>query len=475
MVPRGDEERAPATLHDTFDGALAAAGLLLVAAGDGLWLVGLPEGPVHQADAEPGFVQDMNEGPVTAALRPRVPALRRLIPVADATLARQAMALIDDEGKTLVRVAVCAVSTGHGSATVLTLSPLRGYDRPHARLRAALDPLGDPEAALTALRPPAMRYTAKPPVDIAADMPARKAATLLARTHLSVARANERGIVADHDTEFLHDYRVNLRKVRSVVSLFTGVWSEKDTTRLKDRFRALMAPTGPLRDLDVHLLDRDRYMEMVPEALRPGIVALFDDFAKERAAAQAALARHLESDDYAREAAALEALLASAKRLKPGPAADVPVAPFAQDLIWSRYRKVCKRAARIDDATPDEEVHALRIHCKKLRYLMEFFAPVFGPSEVKPLVKALKGLQDTLGAFNDAAVQQDALRAVLERLPRRGAARIEIATSIGALLTVLAQRQAEGRARVASSFAAFDSPETRAGFADLFHRGKEAA
>ena len=40
-------------------------------------------------------------------------------------------------------------------------------------------------------------------------------------------------------------------------------------------------------------------------------------------------------------------------------------------LIMRRFLKVCKTAQAINAATPDEEIHRLRIHCKKLRYLME--------------------------------------------------------------------------------------------------------
>ncbi len=63
--------------------------------------------------------------------------------------------------------------------------------------------------------------------------------------------------------------------------------------------------------------------------------------------------------------------------------------------------------------TEDEVVHQLRINCKKLRYLMEFFAPLFPENEIKTLIKALKLLQDNLGNFNDYSVQQIFLRQVL--------------------------------------------------------------
>jgi len=68
---------------------------------------------------------------------------------------------------------------------------------------------------------------------------------------MAIARQNEDGIKADYDTEFLHDYRVSLRKVRSVLSLFKG-----ENIALKQAFSDIMKGTNQLRDLDVYLLDK---------------------------------------------------------------------------------------------------------------------------------------------------------------------------------------------------------------------------
>jgi CHAD domain-containing protein len=46
----------------------------------------------------------------------------------------------------------------------------------------------------------------------------------------------------------------------------------------------------------------------------------------------------------------------------------------------------------------------MRRSLKKLRYLTEFFAPLFPSKEVKPFVKQLKTLQDVFGYVNDVRV-----------------------------------------------------------------------
>ena len=64
----------------------------------------------------------------------------------------------------------------------------------------------------------------------------------------------------------------------------------------------------------------------------------------------------------------------------------------------------------IDDDSPDEALHRLRIDAKKLRYLLEFFRALYPPKEIGAVVGALKSLQDNLGDFNDLSVQQGAMR-----------------------------------------------------------------
>ena len=456
-------------LLDTFDGQVAAKGALLVAAGDALILLE-PHGLLQQERAAPGFVSDLPQGPVTERLRRLVSPLRTLMRVAEGHLTRQAVRGVDDLDKTHLRgtLWVFAPICG-GTVSLLEMAALRGYAPTLARLEAALAPvveeIHDARGAAQALR----GTGASAPVLMAPDETAFRAAGDIIRSQLAVARQQEPGVLADLDSEFLHDYRVALRRVRSVVSLFKGVYSAERTTELKARFGAVMAHTGRLRDLDVYLIERDKYLSLVPEAMRPGLGKLFDRLAAERQAELKVLTAWMDSDAYRAELHGLARLFEKPKRLTKGPEAERPALDYAKTLIWKRYRKVNKIARGIDDATPDAEVHELRIACKKLRYLIEFFTPLFDDPEVPRLVKALKRLQDNLGNFNDYSVQQAALGRVAEDLARDpGPDGVAIATSLGALVTVLHQRQMEERARITSSFAAFDGPDTQAGFRRIF-------
>ena len=52
---------------------------------------------------------------------------------------------------------------------------------------------------------------------------------------------------------------------------------------------------------------------------------------------------------------------------------------------------------------------------KKLRYMTEFFAPLFPGNEVKPFVKQLKTLQDVFGYVNDVRMAEQLRTIAAER------------------------------------------------------------
>ncbi|MGR3760252.1 CHAD domain-containing protein [Roseobacteraceae bacterium NS-SX3] len=269
------------------------------------------------------------------------------------------------------------------------------------------------------------------------------------RASLEAARRHEAGVIAGRDPEFLHGYRISLRRSRSVLSLFKGVFAADAQRQLKAEFASLMAPTGRLRDLDVFLLERPFYSSFLPEALQPGLEPLFAAIEADRTAAQADLARHLESGEYRRKAAALAAALETPGAGFRGARAGDEARAYGRGLIWKRYRRICKGAAGLTDGTPDSEVHELRIACKKLRYLMEVFEPLLPGKSVKVLLKPLKRLQDNLGRFNDCSVQQAALQHFLQEHEEAGG--MDMAQCVGGLTAVLYRRQRAERALVSGN------------------------
>jgi CHAD domain-containing protein len=90
--------------------------------------------------------------------------------------------------------------------------------------------------------------------------------------------------------------------------------------------------------------------------------------------------------------------------------ASRPILEIANRKSWKIYRLVLEEGLAMRADSPAAALHELRISCKKLRYLMEFFQSLHPADVISKQIKALKGLQDTLGDFHDLEVQADALR-----------------------------------------------------------------
>lgn len=213
-------------------------------------------------------------------------------------------------------------------------------------------------------------------------------------------QANEAGAIATPDPEFIHQMRVGIRRLRSAMRLFAPVLGDSLPQDLAPRLGDLAGVLGEARDWDV----------LITELMHPVATAFADDQRLDELIASAAIHR----DAARREAIAqlngvaygalmidlLAALLPPAEE-KPAPE-TLTLAAFAQERLLAlhrRMRKAGKKASGLDIGA----LHRLRIAIKRLRYALEFFAPLYPAPAVRRDVKALTRLQDDLGAINDIA------------------------------------------------------------------------
>jgi CHAD domain-containing protein len=74
-----------------------------------------------------------------------------------------------------------------------------------------------------------------------------------------------------------------------------------------------------------------------------------------------------------------------------------------------RADEVFEHAAGVLDVTDIERVHAMRVATRRLRAVLEIFAPAFPAGEVRPLLRDVKALADALGVRRDPDVAIKAL------------------------------------------------------------------
>lgn len=495
-------ETRTTTYLDTFDWRLHRAGGTLAAEplrGGGVtlrWsgLGGRPRRHLRAARV-PAFPTDLAPGPFRDALA-EITWVRRLLPLATLAAESAETRVLDERDKTVARLRFTAAGRalagdaappaggGEPLAPSLELLPVRGYPEAGEHLAALL--AATPELApadgselgelLAAVGREPRDYSSKLALSLDPAMRADQAAHAIHRTLLATLEANEEGVRRDLDSEFLHDFRVAVRRTRSALGQIKGVYPPAVRERFAGELSWLGRATGPTRDLDVHRLEMDGYRAELPAAVRPHLEPLGAYLERHQREEHARLVEALDSPRYGELVAAWSAFLAAEP---PGgadaPSAGRPVREVASERIWRAWRRLRKRGRRLDDSSPDAALHRLRIDAKKLRYLIEFFRSLYDPGELGKPLRALKKLQDNLGAFNDLAVQRRALGRFAEGMAAEGAAPPATLLAMGRLQTVLEERHRDERRRFARRFARLTRGRTAKHLGTLFAPGGERA
>jgi len=233
--------------------------------------------------------------------------------------------------------------------------------------------------------------------------------------HLRRLRQHDPGTRLGEDPEALHDMRVATRRLRAVVRAFKPGFARRLQMVLLAELRWLGGLLGGVRDLDVQLRNVRDFGAASPPGQRPCLEQFQAYLEVQRAGRRAEMLAGLDSQRYFDLLLLLEQFAMSPPRRRPSdPAAREPIAVAGRTAIKKAFQRVCRRGDRIHAAAPaPEDLHALRIKAKRLRYLLEFLRDLTGKPG-RRLVKQLVQLQDLLGAYHDAVVAADVVRAYVD-------------------------------------------------------------
>ncbi|EHQ53351.1 hypothetical protein ECTPHS_11747 [Ectothiorhodospira sp. PHS-1] len=231
-----------------------------------------------------------------------------------------------------------------------------------------------------------------------ATQPAARVVRDLARNYLDQAAQAAHRLSDPQDTEALHDFRVALRRLRSLLAAhktFVKTWLPK---KLRRRVKELAAGTGLARDTEVQIAWMKQQHGQVKSHQRPGYQWMM-----------ARLELRLREEYQDLHDALPDAFRRLNKRIQGrlDLIRDDDSPPFgtvtAARLLESAedFRHQLQRVVG-DDGEADEAVHQARIAGKRLRYLLE---PVAAELEGgKELVRELKDMQNLMGEIHDIQV-----------------------------------------------------------------------
>jgi len=219
--------------------------------------------------------------------------------------------------------------------------------------------------------------------------------------------------------EAVHQFRVAIRKTRSVAAQLPDAFEKADLDYCLSEFKWIAVVTGPIRDIDVFLERINAYEATGRSGNEGALNELKEWLRSERVAAMAQLDKAVRSRRYQTLMARWRGILARDSGRLSSEADALPVERAATGAIGRAHRVLMRRAIALlaDQSFEVTVVHRLRISCKKLRYLLEAFADVLGQERVAGLIEVQKRVQDGAGGFHDLVLQRmrlSAFRSTLE-------------------------------------------------------------
>lgn len=220
--------------------------------------------------------------------------------------------------------------------------------------------------------------------------------TKLRELDAGVSAAAPRVVSKADDEGAVHDLRVAIRRLRTLLKMSRGLFGRWHTDVVRSAFAEVMRATGDLRDEEV--------LEETLEGTAEG--PEFDAWMHQRRARETKLRKavtlRISRGDLDRARVLLKALLVFPIE----PEREVELGRFARRTVERARRKVeKKRDVEIGDALG---LHDLRIAYKELRYSIELLADAL-PIDMRAQLEPATVFQKRLGELHDVDVARDVI------------------------------------------------------------------
>ena len=261
--------------------------------------------------------------------------------------------------------------------------------------------------------------------------PAEETARAVALARLDEAAAALSRLDDPSDDEALHDFRVAVRRLRSILRAYRPYLKGTGAKKLRRELGELARSTGAARDAEVQLAWLDAQEPRLPPRQRAGARCLRGRFEARLEQADTGTLARVRND--------FERVARKTRRRFPEFALRVRVGEAQRGTSWQAVtgellrehaRELRDALAAVDSAERQTEAHRARIRGKRLRYLLETLRE--GEERARDLLQRLKELQDLLGEWNDRHIVQREIAAALQELAAERARALYEAAVAGA-------------------------------------------
>jgi CHAD domain-containing protein len=302
-------------------------------------------------------------------------------------------------------------------------------------------------------------------VEVSSESSVEELAFAVLRQNFVALLSKEGGTRLGEDPEQLHDMRVATRRMRAAIALFEGALAA-EVVGLREELGWVASALGAVRDLDV-LIEQIEAWRPAGDVDDRALGAVAGVLRADLDQARANLVQTLDSPRYEQMLGELTTVLRHGP-VGASPSSRVPAVDAAPPLIKKRYRKVRKGGRRIDRTSKPTDYHRLRIRAKRLRYALQFLAPIYG-KRAKALIRRTVRLQDLLGEHQDAEVAVARFEAIMAEEGN------DLAPAAAFAMGEIAERYAKRKAKLRRRFPKVFRRVGGSAWADVRRAMKQAA
>ena len=226
--------------------------------------------------------------------------------------------------------------------------------------------------------------------------------TALANLGVRNWQENVFGALIVGSPEFIHQFRVGLRRLRALLRLFKSQLPESYLADWNETIRFLANGAGEARDLDVlrETLLIPVYKTEPTAALARLITIAQNRSEKARTSASSSMSEMIHGTH----------ILAFIKSFQSLPRIEhkASLKDFAREHLDKARRRAKRKLAAAKAEPSPENAHSLRIAIKNLRYSCDYLSP-FLSNDLREYIKQLGTFQDQLGFLNDLSVASKVL------------------------------------------------------------------
>jgi len=223
--------------------------------------------------------------------------------------------------------------------------------------------------------------------------------------HLNALENEIEGVRRAEDIECIHRMRVASRRLRNVLPIFADCFPSRKIVVWQNNIRKITRSLGLARDTDVQLeLLNDVFAELPEKRYRPGVRRLLLRLKQRRQKLQSKVIKSLEELEQSKTISQIRERVETLMSWAPEQTVySHELYLRARQAISQKLDDMMAYEPYIYDPNRLEELHAMRISAKKLRYTLETFAPLYHNMLKKP-IQAVRQIQKMLGLTHDCDV-----------------------------------------------------------------------